>query len=169
MKNIHKGFVGPLLLIIIAVLVIGGGIYLYTQRSQTTATDPLTETAVSTQPSVTVLSPNGGEAWTIGSTQTIKWNSNNFSGGVVYFELIDSRYNAATEDNQTHFKIANAVPNTGSYSWTIPSGIGNQTVTSGSQYKVRISAYKTTSTGLLDYDNLVQGDVSNAQFSISNN
>lgn len=121
-----------------------------------------------TQPSVTVLSPNGGELWPIGSTQTIRWANNGFSNGVVSFELIDSRYNAATEDNQTHLLIANIVPNTGSYVWTPSSSFGpSGAVTPGSQYKIRISAYKTTSAGLLDYDNLVQGDVSNTPFSIT--
>ncbi|TSC79708.1 MAG: Uncharacterized protein G01um101429_383 [Parcubacteria group bacterium Gr01-1014_29] len=31
-----------------------------------------------TQPSITVLYPNGGEQWQIGSTQTIRWASSNF-------------------------------------------------------------------------------------------
>lgn len=31
--------------------------------------------ATSTKPSITFLSPSGGEAWKIGSTETIKWNS----------------------------------------------------------------------------------------------
>src|SRR3989338_9818466 len=28
------------------------------------------------QPPITVLSPNGGESWQIGTTQAVKWNSN---------------------------------------------------------------------------------------------
>ena len=47
-----------------------------------------TITALSTQPSITVLSPNGGEVWPVGSTQVIKWN--NTSGGPV--NLTPSNY-----------------------------------------------------------------------------
>ena len=34
MKNLQKGFIIPLLLIIIAVLIVGGGTYIYTQKNQ---------------------------------------------------------------------------------------------------------------------------------------
>jgi hypothetical protein len=34
MKTIQKGFIAPLILIIIAILVIGGGAYVYTQQKQ---------------------------------------------------------------------------------------------------------------------------------------
>ncbi|MDI6820551.1 MAG: peptidoglycan-binding protein, partial [Patescibacteria group bacterium] len=34
--------------------------------------------ATSTQPSVTVLSPNGGEQWEVGSIRTISWQNNGF-------------------------------------------------------------------------------------------
>ena len=33
MKNTQKGFIVPLLIVIIAVLVIGGGVYVYTKNS----------------------------------------------------------------------------------------------------------------------------------------
>src|SRR3989338_7054410 len=35
------------------------------------------------QPSITVTSPNGGEVWQVGSTQLVKWNSNNVSRVVL--------------------------------------------------------------------------------------
>lgn len=43
----HKGFIVPLLLIIIAILVVGGGVYVYTQKKQ--ANLPLPQ-AISTTP-----------------------------------------------------------------------------------------------------------------------
>jgi len=41
-----------------------------------TATAKVTVGSVSSAPSITVLSPNGGETWTKGTTQTIKWQDN---------------------------------------------------------------------------------------------
>ena len=119
-----------------------------------------------TQASITVLSPNGEEIWPIGSTQTIRWNSNNFSGGVVTIYLKDSNYNPTTEDNRTQYLVVNQAENTGSYIWIIPNSIGAQSIKTGSNYKIYIRASQTTSGGLLDYDHPVQSDDSDAPFSI---
>lgn len=90
MKNIQRGFIVPLLLLVIAVLLVGGGAYVFTQNKeaspavsgnvelpQATATEQTTtvttQTTSATQPSVTVLSPNGGETWKVGQVYTISW------------------------------------------------------------------------------------------------
>ena len=39
------------------------------------------------QPSITVLTPNGGEIWEAGSTQTIKWTSNNIPSNQVLVQF----------------------------------------------------------------------------------
>jgi hypothetical protein len=61
--------------------------------------------------SITVIAPNGGELWPIGSTQTIQWSSQGVTGNV---KILLSR------DGGTSYKqIANNVPNTGAFSWTV--------------------------------------------------
>ncbi|PIT87744.1 MAG: hypothetical protein COU31_01205, partial [Candidatus Magasanikbacteria bacterium CG10_big_fil_rev_8_21_14_0_10_40_10] len=70
------------------------------------------------KPSITVLSPNGGEMWGIGSTQTIKWNTTGYdSNANVQLGIYDIRYNteggAYPENN-----IVFSTKNTGSYTWT---------------------------------------------------
>ena len=74
--------------------------------------------------SITVLSPNGGEAWVTGETHTISWTPGTganaqidlFKGGSLYTNIVPS------------------TPNDGSYSWTISTGIPT-----GSDYQVRIA------------------------------
>ena len=74
---------------------------------------------------IIVTSPNGGEEWTIGSTQEITWSSTDVSGNVkIEFYQGGSAY-------QT---ISSSETNNGSYSWTIPSSYD-----AGTDYKVRIS------------------------------
>jgi hypothetical protein len=64
----QKGL-APIIIILIAiviVVIVGGGIYVWQKTEQAEAS-----------PSITLLSPNGGETWAIGSTHTIKWISQN--------------------------------------------------------------------------------------------
>ena len=86
---------------------------------------------------LTVESPNGGENWRNGTTQTITWSTVGNPGSSVKIELLRSGSVVRT--------ISSSTPNNGSYSWTIPSR-----QTSASNYKIRItsrsdSAYKDTS------------------------
>ena len=96
MKNSQKGFIVPLLLVIIAVLVVGGGVYVYenkkaevpavvdTGTQQTnTQTPPVINTPTNTPPSQTgtsfkVLSPNAEDemAFFIKLKNTIALSSN---------------------------------------------------------------------------------------------
>ena len=90
---------------------------------------PVTFTFVfKTLPSLTVLSPNGGEQWVIGETYQVTWKSQGLDT-VAGINLIDytpgDRY-----DHQ--YGIASMVPaSSGKYSWTIPSHI-----MPGANYKV---------------------------------
>lgn len=74
-------------------------------------------------PSITVTSPNGGQFYQQGTTHTITWTSNNFTGNVK-IEL--------TGNNPS--VIAASVANTGSYIWNI-----SPTQTIATDYKVKIS------------------------------
>jgi hypothetical protein len=79
---------------------------------------------VSTTPSITVVSPNGGETWQIGSTYQIKWTPNNI-GKNIAINLINytpgSYYGQqyGIRDGSTVYDNADS----GQFSWTIPSSI----------------------------------------------
>lgn len=96
---------------------------------------------LSTSVPITVVSPNGGESFSKGTTKTIKWSSS--TGSNVKIDL----YKAGVF-KQT---IVSNTLNDGSHSWTVPS---NQVV--GNDYKIKI-----TSTS-----NLAHSDMSNNDFKI---
>jgi N-acetylneuraminic acid mutarotase len=82
-----------------------------------------------TKPSVTILSPNGGEIWDLGSTQTIKWNVN-APNGIGRMDLY-----LYWEDRAEY--IANVTSNTtGTYNWTLPTS--SSFVTSTARIKIRV-------------------------------
>ncbi|MBT7144330.1 MAG: hypothetical protein HN894_13460, partial [Bacteroidetes bacterium] len=62
---------------------------------------------------ITVTSPNGGEVWSISSTQNITWST---TGQVNYVKIW---YSIDGGSNWTN--IAPYNPNTGSYAWTVPN------------------------------------------------
>ena len=76
---------------------------------------------------VQVLRPSGGQVWPKGATFTILWRSQD-TAGQVKIELLQ-------QGNPTPIlTIAASVPNSGSYSWTIPSGL-----TPAGNYLVRVT------------------------------
>ena len=77
------------------------------------------------QGALAVTSPNGGEAWDRGTTQTITWSSSGAVGPSVAIEL----YSNGTFTRA----LASATPDDGSYDWNIPLG-----EPLGSTYRVRI-------------------------------
>jgi hypothetical protein len=76
-------------------------------------------------PSITVLAPNGGEQWAIGSRRTIQWSSINVSGNVK-IEL--SRTGGTSWET-----ILASTPNDGLESWTV-------TTPESTQCKIRMSS-----------------------------
>jgi len=91
--------------------------------------------------SVTVISPNGGEEFVAGTTNTITWTSD--ITGYLRITLLKGGIQYAV--------IAGAVPNTGSRNWLIPA-----TIVDGTDYTVKISSCT----------NVLATDVSDADFSI---
>ena len=78
-------------------------------------------------PSMTVTTPNGGENWSRGTTQTIKWNSTESPKSYVKIELLKA--------GVLNRVIIASTLNDGSQSWLIPS-----TQLIGSDYKIRINS-----------------------------
>lgn len=78
---------------------------------------------------VKVLSPNGGEVFDAGSTQTITWEAS---------ETIDKVSIGYKRCDSCMEWIATGVENTGSYDWTIPEDMN-----ASYQYKVYIIGYDT--------------------------
>ena len=89
---------------------------------------------VLTNPSITITAPNGGESWNLGSTHNITWTSN-------YVTNVDIRlYNSGSFVGTIASNISAA---SGSYSWTIPTGLAT-----GSTYSIKLSDSDAPS----DYD-----------------
>jgi hypothetical protein len=112
-----------------------------TNANNTTLKD-VSNAVFTVTPSVTVISPNGGESWACGSTHDITW----ISYGILNVKLQYSADNGASWT--TLISSTGAINKT--YSWTVPS-------TPGSQYLVRVS----------DALNASVSDQSNAVFAIS--
>jgi hypothetical protein len=88
------------------------------------------------QPSIRIISPNGGEVWEVGKTYTIRWNTIGFpSTSRVQITLRDTRY--SSEIGLGEALIVNTV-NSGSYTWSIPSQLGSMILGDGNVYKVII-------------------------------
>jgi hypothetical protein len=75
---------------------------------------------------ITVTSPNGGESWAQGTTQTITWDAVGEMGSNVKIELLKGE-SAST--------IKSSTSNSGSYSWTI-----NRKQSLADNYKIRITS-----------------------------
>ena len=104
--------------------VLGGGGKVCTASSE----------CVTTTPTITVISPNGGEIWQIGETHNITWTSTGMTK--VAINLKD--YSGANHN----YGIASGLNALlGTYSWTVPD---NVYVGTGSQYKLEISEYTTS-------------------------
>ncbi len=68
------------------------------------------------RPSITVLSPNGGERWEIGGVYAIKWSAQGATR--VSIDILDE---AGKAPFSWDGKIPAVLQNTGNYLWTIPS------------------------------------------------
>jgi hypothetical protein len=80
-------------------------------------------------PSITVTSPNGGEVWTLGTTENITWTSVGLSNN-IHIVLRQNGINVA-------LIAKNIDPNPGSYTWTVGDCLKG-TVTPGANCRILI-------------------------------
>ncbi|WP_187344995.1 lamin tail domain-containing protein [Cystobacter ferrugineus] len=95
----------------------------------------------STTAGITVLSPNGGESWTTGSTRAITWSASGVTNVKLEYTLNGSTWTTLTSSTPA---------SAGSYSWTVPT-------TATTTARVRVS----------DASNSVLTDSSDAAFTLT--
>lgn len=79
----------------------------------TTVTDESDEPfSICMQPFITVLSPNGGERWFQGDENTVQWTWEGCLDSVALDYTVDG--------GQIWMRLAESVPNTGTFAWSIP-------------------------------------------------
>ncbi|MDO8424603.1 MAG: Psg1 family protein [bacterium] len=84
-------------------------------------------------PSITVLSPNGGEKWIQGQTYNVTWKSS----GIDKIDISLDDYRAGPSDVM---RVTNISASLGSYSLTLPAN--NPRITPGNAYQIQIIAPK---------------------------
>lgn len=158
MRNLQKGFIASSLIAVIALLIIGSGIYIYKTKKaiipasnnvpvqqlnqtqqptkQNNSIDSSTrDTQTPSRPSITVLYPNVGEVLNNGGRDniaTVRWTTSNFGGMNITIGLLNK--------NGDWIKtIASNIPNTGNYIWKM-----DQTIASG-EYKIAITSPQSMS------------------------
>ncbi|MBU0569312.1 hypothetical protein KKB40_00835, partial [Patescibacteria group bacterium] len=102
-------------------------LYVTGQAVQNTNTVQVSILSYSTQPSITVTSPNGGETWRVGETKTITWNTSGYdSNAKVRISLFDN-FNPSISwlPVNPEWQAGTGIPNTGVYSWVVPATIAN--------------------------------------------
>ena len=68
------------------------------------------------QGAVTVISPNGGEVWSVGLTHAITWTAS--------LDVINVAIDYTTDSGGTWLSLTASTPNTGSYDWVAPANPG---------------------------------------------
>jgi len=164
----------PLLILIIALILITGGYYIYSNQKPAPITQNIpaetgnvvinnslvpvngTETATpgsvnyilsTTTPSIKITNPNGGEMWKEGQTQVVQWSAQNIAGNQSV-KLVDL-------NNRVVMTITNDIAanntNTGLYqvSWVLPSEFVSEA--SPMKYKISVSANNGSA---LDYSDM---------------
>jgi len=87
-------------------------------------------------PTITVTSPNGGENWVVGITQTIQWTYTGNPGSYVKIEL----FKGGVLNRTITSRASKGSRGSGSYRWRIPS-----TQTQGNDYKIKITSTSNSS------------------------
>jgi len=93
-------------------------------------------TIVPPQPSITVISPDGGESWRIGTSRRITWDSKNVTGRV--------KLELSRNGGVTWLTIVASTVNNGSYTWRVTSPATNH---------ARIKVSSTSNPAVFDSSN----------------
>jgi len=101
---------------------------------------------------ITIVTPNGGENWAVGSTQTISWTTTQLAGNVM-IQLHRSTTSGGFITIAQNVPVSNL-----NFTWTIPT-----TISAGNDYKVRITLLTNTNPTFTVFDE------SDGFFSIINN
>ena len=110
--------------------------------------------------SIHVAVPNGGEAWSAGSTQDITWTSANLpAGAVVRISYSDGTARGFTTNRTASGAIASVPASQGSYSWTVPFN-------TGSAWRVKLCVPGSSAPAHGADSSCLASDTSNAPFSI---
>jgi hypothetical protein len=88
---------------------------------------------------ISVVSPNGGETWTAGTTQTIRWSYTGNPGSRVKIELLKG----GVVNGTIMSSVSMGRGGNGSHGWRIPS---NQAL--GADYRIRVTS--TSNSGYTD-------------------
>ncbi len=155
------------LLTILAVASVALNLYQYVTRQNGRIDVSYSQSGAATKPtvqlprkslqsssgaSITVTSPNGGEAWAYGSTHNITWSA---SASITNVDISAvAVYSTCTSGTAcvpvVNYALAKQVPNNGSYSWVIA-------IPSGNSYQIWIT----------DSANPATEDISDQTFSIT--
>ena len=104
--------------------------------------------SIQAPPPITVLAPNGGENWKVGSKVTVTWKYTVDIGATVKIELLKGDTVVKTIASAA----ASGSSGTGSYPWTVPN-----TLAYASNYRIRVTGSANPS----------YTDISDAAFTIS--
>ena len=93
-------------------------------------------TSATTPPTIRITSPNGGETWQRGTSQTVTWSYTGSPGSTVKIVLLK----AGAEVGTIKSSVSIGTSGTGSYSWLISSSGSGGT---GSDYKIKVQSIST--------------------------
>ncbi len=111
---------------------------------------------VAAAPSVTVISPNGGETWVAGRSYELKFNVKNPPAGSKFVKLL--LLETVSSGSLTELATIAPLDYSSDYTWLWPIPAG----TMPSQYRIFADLYK----GTPGYETLISSDESNAPFNI---
>jgi hypothetical protein len=100
---------------------------------------PFTVTSPSITPTITVISPNGGESWAQGSTHNVTWTSSGTLSTDSVMIVLDN-YSGSTVNYGAVFLTTNSPVSPGSFSWTVPTSLSGT-------YKARAMIMRPNSSG----------------------